>query len=262
MKASVNPEDLRVAISFLRAFRGWNQTQMATAAGMDKSLISLYELGRKVPSRKTVERLARAVGLPFSLFEDVLGMVRMVRVAATDLNVESTTVAEDVAMAVAASVKLALNQVLAEMSREEEEDPFPDSPEEDRAEAEELWGRLRPYPPQDRRLLVGEGREYRSWALVERLCAECGRTAPNDPIQAQEMAELALLAASRTPGNAGWRSRLQGYAWAFLGDARRAAGDSPGAEEAFQRAKDLWNAGASESVAFLDEERFRELQPN
>jgi transcriptional regulator with XRE-family HTH domain len=261
MTRSENREDLRVAISFLRAFRGWNQTEMARAAGMDKSQLSLYELGRKVPSRKTVERLVKAVGLPYSLFEDVLGMVRMVRVAATDLNVASTTVAEDIARAVAASVKLALSQVLAELSREEEEDPFLVSPEDDRAEAEELWGRLQPYSPQDRRLLVGEGREYGSWALVERLCHECGRTAPNDPIEAQEMAELALLVAARTPGNHGWRSRLQGYAWAFLGDARRTAGDASGAEEAFQRARDLWNAGAPESLAFLDEERFRELQP-
>ena len=35
MKVPVNPEDLRVAISFLRAFRGWNQSDMARAAGMD-----------------------------------------------------------------------------------------------------------------------------------------------------------------------------------------------------------------------------------
>jgi hypothetical protein len=191
------------------------------------------------------------VGLPYSLFQDVLGMVRMVRIAATDLNVDSTTVAEDIARAVAASVKLALSQLLAELSHEEEEDPVPDSPEEDRAEAEELWDRLRPHSPQDRRLLVGEGREYGSWALVERLCHECGRTAPNDPIEAQEMAELALMAASRTPGNHGWRSRLQGY-----------AGDQAAAEEAFQRARDLWHAGESEGLAFLEEDRFRELQLN
>jgi transcriptional regulator with XRE-family HTH domain len=262
MRVPVNPEDLRVAISFLRAFRGWNQTDMARAAGMDKSLISLYEQGRKVPSQKTVERLVRAVGLPLSLFEDVLGVVRIARVAATDLNVDSAAVAEDIALAVAASVKLALNEVMAELCREVQEDPFAESPEEARAEAGELWDRLQPHSNQDRRLLVGEGREYGSWALVERLCQECGQTAPNDPIQAQEMAELALLVAARTPGNAGWRSRLQGYAWAFLGDVRRVSGDALGAEEAFQRARDLWQAGAPESIAFLDEDRFRELQPN
>lgn len=262
MKVPVNPEDLRVAICFLRAFRGLNQTDMARAAGMDKSQLSLYEQGRKVPTQKTVERLVRAVGLPFFLFEDVLGVVRIARVAATDLNVDSTAVAQDIAVAVAASLKLALNEALAELSREVEKDPFAEAPEEARAEAEELWGRLRPHSNQDRRLLVGEGREYGSWALVERLCHECGETVPNDPIQAQEMAELALLVAARTPGNDGWRSRLQGYAWAFLGDARRSSGDTPGAEEAFQRARVLWNAGSPENIAFLDENRFRELQPN
>lgn len=262
MKTSENPEDLKVAITFLRAFRGWNQTELAKAAGMDKSLISLYEMGRKVPSRRTVERLVKAAGVPHFLFEDVLRMVRMLRVAAADLNVDCLTVAEDIAQAVAASLKLAISELLAEMDHEDDEDPFPESPELDRAEAEELWGTLQPYSSQDRRLLVKEGREYGNWALVERLCAECDRTAPDDPIEAQEIAELALMVAARVPGNHAWRSRLQGYAWAFLGDVRRTAGDAAGAEVAFQRARDLWDAGAPDSVTFLDESRFRELRPN
>lgn len=265
MKRSVNPEDLKVAISFLRTFRGWNQTELAKASGIDKSLISLYEMGRKVPSRKTVERLVKAAGVPHFLFEDVLRMVRMVRTAAEDLNVDSLKVAEDIALAVAASLKLAIGELLAEMDREDEEedeDGFLDSPELTRAEAEELWDTLQPYSHQDRCFLVKEGREYGNWALVERLCAECDRTAPDDPIEAQEIAELALVVASRVPGNDAWRSRLQGYTWAFLGDARRTAGDAAGAEVALQKARDLWNAGAPESVTFLDESRFRELQPN
>jgi transcriptional regulator with XRE-family HTH domain len=261
MRKTDDPEDLKVAISFLRAFRGWNQTELARAAGIDKSLISLYELGRKRPSHKTVERLLKATGVPNSLFEDVLRMIHMVRVAAADLDVESTTVAEDLAWAVAASLKIALTELLSELDDLDEEVPPHESPERDRAEAEELWSTLQPYSPQDRRLLVKEGREFGSWALVERICQECEEISPNDPIQAQEIAELALIVASRVPGNDGRRSRLQGYAWAFMGDARRTAGDVAGAEEAFQRARHLWHAGVPESFAFLDEDVFLRLQP-
>ena len=261
MKKTDNPEDLRVAISFLRTFRGWNQTQLARAAGIDKSLISLYELGRKKPSPKTVERLVKATEVPEILFEDILRMVHMMRVAAADLDVESTTVAEDLAWAVAVSLKIALTDLLGDEDFMYEMAPAQESPERDRAEAEELWGTLQSHSPMDRRLLVKEGREFRSWALVERICAECEHTSPNDPIQAQEIAELALSVAARVPGSDGWRSRLQGYAWAFMGDARRTAGDIAGAEAAFRRARNLWHAGAPESMAFLDEDLFKRLQP-
>lgn len=261
MKKTEDPEDLKIAIAFLRAFQGWNQTELAKAAGIDKSLISLYELGRKKPSPKTMERLLKATGVPPSLFEDVLRMIHMVRVAAADLDVESTTVAEDLAWAVAVSLKLALIELLGGLDDMDEEEPAQGTPEKDRVEAEELWSTLQPFSPQDRRLLVKEGREFRSWALVERICQECEEVAPNDPVQAQEIAELALVIAERVPGNEAWRSRLQGYAWAFMGDARRTAGDVAGAQEAFQRARRLWHAGVPESFAFLDESVFQRLQP-
>ncbi|HEX6904258.1 MAG TPA: helix-turn-helix domain-containing protein [Thermoanaerobaculia bacterium] len=262
MKKREDPEDLKVAISFLRVFRGWNQTELARAAGMDKSLISLYELGRKKPSPKTVERLLKATGVPSFLFEDVLRMIHMVRVAAADLDVESTTIAEDLAWAVAASLKIALIELLGDLEDLDEKE-LAKEPEKERAEAEELWSTLQPFSPQDRRLLVKEGREFKSWALVERICQECEEVAPNDPIQAQEIAELALMVAALVPGNDRWRSRLQGYAWAFMGDARRTAGDVAGAEEAFQRARHLWHhTDGPESFALLDEDVFLRLQPS
>ncbi len=260
MKKTEDPEDLKVAITFLRAFRGWNQTELARASGIDKSLISLYELGRKKPSPKTVERLLKATGVPSFLFEDVLRMVHVVRSAAADLNVESSAVAEDLAWAVAVSLKIALVELMGDLEDQEEE-LAQETPERERAEAEELWRTLQPFSPQDRRLLVKEGREFRSWALVERICQECEEVAPNDPIQAQEIAELALVVAGRVPGDGGRRSRLEGYAWVFMGDARRTAGDAAGAEEAFQRARHLWHAGTPESFAFLEEDVFQRLQP-
>jgi len=79
-----DPRDLRVAVSFLRALRGWNQKELAAAAGIDKSLISLYELGKQAPSRRTLERLASAAGVPFAVVEQLLAFVVRVRAVATD----------------------------------------------------------------------------------------------------------------------------------------------------------------------------------
>ncbi|HEV2853273.1 MAG TPA: tetratricopeptide repeat protein [Thermoanaerobaculia bacterium] len=80
--------------------------------------------------------------------------------------------------------------------------------------------------------------------MAERLCAESVRAAAHRADRAMELAKLALRVADLAPGSEPWRSRLQGYAWTFVANARRVQGDLPGAEEAFARADRLWKAGA------------------
>src|SRR3982074_3094985 len=60
-----DPEDLRVAVVFLRSLRGWSQTELAHVAGMDKSRVSLYEQGRKIPSPRSLGKLVAAGRPPF-----------------------------------------------------------------------------------------------------------------------------------------------------------------------------------------------------
>jgi hypothetical protein len=55
-----------------------------------------------------------------------------------------------------------------------------------------------------------------------------------------ELAELALSIAERVPGEESWRSRLKGYCWAHIANARRVANDLSGADEALTRAWELW----------------------
>lgn len=73
-----------VTVSFLRKIRGWSQKELAEAAGLHQSLISLYERGLECPTRATLERLGRAAGLPFAMVEEHLALVRRARASLGD----------------------------------------------------------------------------------------------------------------------------------------------------------------------------------
>ena len=111
-------------------------------------------------------------------------------------------------------------------------------------DAAELWANLEDCTTPERRMLVEELEEYWSGDLCARVAAESLRKAPDDPREALELAELAVLIAELLPGEDAGRPRLQGDAWARVAEARRAQGDQAGAEEAFDRARRLWEAAA------------------
>ena len=105
-----------------------------------------------------------------------------------------------------------------------------------------------------------DAREYRSWGLCELICAESVKAAADDAGRAVELAELAVLIADLAPGEETWRWRLQGYAAAHQGNARRVRTDWSGAEEAFGRAVKLWEAGAPGDPGLLSEAQVLSLE--
>ncbi|HSK76449.1 MAG TPA: hypothetical protein VLQ45_08310, partial [Thermoanaerobaculia bacterium] len=112
-----------------------------------------------------------------------------------------------------------------------------------------------------RRLLVEKSLEFRSWALCELICKESTDAAPDSADRALELANLALRVAELLPGDEAFRSRLQGYAWAHVGNARRVRSDLPGADEAFGRVRQLWKAGEpGDPGCLLDEARMLGLE--
>jgi len=76
-----NPEDLAATVALLRAMRGWSKKQLAEASGVDRSQLSRYELSKEVPSDRTLQRLAAAVGLPWRLLEPTTAFIRRLREA-------------------------------------------------------------------------------------------------------------------------------------------------------------------------------------
>jgi transcriptional regulator with XRE-family HTH domain len=76
-----DPADLRLIVLFLRSLRSWTQEELSRASGVDRGLISDYELGKTAPTPKTLLRLTAGVGLPHSLVETLLPIFRAARLA-------------------------------------------------------------------------------------------------------------------------------------------------------------------------------------
>lgn len=79
METQPDPEPvaLRLALVVLRALRGWTQGELAQATGMAPSVLSEYETGKRNPSRKAVERAARAAGVSLPLLDALLPTLRL-----------------------------------------------------------------------------------------------------------------------------------------------------------------------------------------
>jgi transcriptional regulator with XRE-family HTH domain len=74
-----DPADLRLIVMFLRSLRRWTQEELSRASGVDRGLISDYELGNKSPTYKTLARLAAGAGLPYFFVEALLPTFRAAR---------------------------------------------------------------------------------------------------------------------------------------------------------------------------------------
>lgn len=85
------------------------------------------------------------------------------------------------------------------------------------------------------------------------LCLESQRLCLRDPAAAATLADLALKVADRVVGEAPWRSKVRGLAWAHVANALRAQGDLPAAERAFLSADRCWKAGEETQNGLLEE---------
>jgi transcriptional regulator with XRE-family HTH domain len=246
-------------VKLLRVLKDWTQSQLAEAAGIHPASVSLYERGLIAPPLRTRARLAEAAGLPPSVFEQILGVLRyalasMERPAFVQSADEPLPLAIEVAEAVAPAVLAALGElgfesVLRHISQEAGLQP-PCARLADLLESE----------PADRRRLVEGTEAYRSWHLVVLACDESERAAARDAAEAFELADLARFIAERIAGGELWSDRLQGYAWAFIGNALRVAGDLDSADRAFATAWLLWEKGAGTAAGNLDPSRILDLE--
>jgi len=259
MTRGEDPDEVVQAVRFARGARGLTQKQFAEEAGVNRSQLSLYEKGHRAPRRRTRERLVAGAGLSLPQFARLLPVLRSAssRKPPSDSPEDASSLAAEIARGVADAVLVALGDL-----------PFghlaPEVPAQssamDRVTAPGRWARLWAHDPATQRLLVEAMEEYQGWELCEHGCDASVRVAADDPAQALALAELALFIAERALGGELWRQRLQGYCWAFIGNARRVGSDHRVAEQAFAEAHKLWEAGAAADPCVLDASRVLDLE--
>ncbi|MEO6193889.1 MAG: helix-turn-helix domain-containing protein [Thermoanaerobaculia bacterium] len=252
------PPALGASLRFLRFAYGWTEEELGRALGIKPVLISRYERGSKTLSRARLEELLTVMGVPPESIEGALytlGVGPAFEGPGSPVDPtpeERRKIHQAAAVAGQGSAEAIRSQLTANIRQIRTS--------QDRGQAGELWQTLQELPPRQRLVVVEKEKKYRNWALAERICAESARAAAHRADRAMELSALALRVAELDPGGEVWCSRLQGYAWAFVGNARRVHGDLPGAEEAFLRSDRLWEAGAAADPGLLDASRPLDLK--
>ncbi|HXU32849.1 MAG TPA: helix-turn-helix transcriptional regulator [Thermoanaerobaculia bacterium] len=240
--------------------RGWTQRRLEREAGLPVSRVSKLERGTYALDRPTLENLVAALGLPAASIGRTIAALEQApgaRGASQGLEIltplEGQRVEELASELARTAASIARRAMSAELVRRRVR--------REREEAGRLWAHLRRQQPAElQRDLVSAVERYQTWAMSERLCAESVLAAADDAERALHLAGLALLAAERSPGKEEHRLRREGYAWGFLGNARRVAGDLPEAEKGFLRAEELWDAGEASPAEPLDGSRLLDLK--
>lgn len=249
-----------VALSALRIAHGWPQGELGAALGPRGGALCDIEKGRRPISRQRLVELAaplgagpEAVDLTLFWLDALYGEVPAAAGSPVEVpEGERRLVRQAGATAAQAAfgetvARLARARQLARARRERERAP-------------ESLARLLRCDPSRQRLLVERTEEYRSFALCERVCEESVHAAPKSAARAVALADLALSIAEHAQEGEAWRARIQGYAWAFVGNARRVAEDLRGAGEAFERSRALWEEGAEADPGILDASRVLDLE--
>lgn len=252
------PSSLSVILRFFRWASGWSGDDLARALGIRPALISAYETGGKALSRERLEQLLVPLGIPPAAIDGALYSLDLTFLPESPGSPVDPKPAELRLIHEASAV--AGRKALTETRRRMTEKVRRERAAQARRRAGALWKDLQGMPPRQRRREVEAERKYWTWALAERLCAESVRAAAHRADGALDLAGLALRVAERAPGSEAWCSRLQGYAWAFVGNARRVQGDLPGAEAAFVRSDRLWGAGEGADPGVLDASRVLDLK--
>ena len=252
MRREELPDELGLIFILFRSIHNWTQGELAEAMGTAPSVISEYENGTRRPSRRAIVRAAKAASVPVERIDQILPALRSLReIMRAHRHSHSVDPYEEAAEKLSRGLEPLAHAAVKSIRPEPAVRRAPPRVE-DREQARGLWERLERHEAETRRLLVEEGQEYRNWALCELLC---DKSLEEMADRALELAELAVFIAERIPGEDAWRSRVQGYAWAHVGNARRRRSDLRGAEEAFSRFRQLWRTTGEVNRALLDEMR-------
>ncbi len=204
-------EDVALAIILLRYLVAphLSQAELSRLSGVDKGLISDYELGLKRPGPRNRRRLAAAVGVEVSFFDQLIpacGSIRLAFEGATGQRRAGAPAEAGTAPGLDEKILGAVREGMAPFLlplRQRERGLL--SQARDRAWAEEKWSKLAALSAEDQsssvEVLLGD---ERSWALAERLCL-AAESAAGRASEAVRLEGLARRLAEHVSGPEGWR---------------------------------------------------------
>ncbi|HEY4595199.1 MAG TPA: helix-turn-helix transcriptional regulator [Thermoanaerobaculia bacterium] len=198
--ADKNDPESRLALVLLRESRLWYQADLARAADISPSQLSVYERGRRATPREVLERAAEAVRFPVYLLDPLLSAIHSFRAAARGRLRPDRAFAAALAAEMIAFSQEAVDHVLVPLAGPCKPEPV---------DVEELWAHLEGCTAAERRMLVEDLEEYWNGKLCARVATESLRKVADDP-EALELAELALLIADHLPEEDAERRSLQG----------------------------------------------------
>ena len=249
-------------VSILTHWHGRSQKQIAAAAGIRPKRVSEL-LGGEGIEDDVLERLLAATGARPAEISIVTTCLESLAFLEKDqgLTAEERAEVEQGVQALARVNRRALTEAVLRSRTGPALDryPEPEDREPARWHARMLLELLRKLPGDEQWALVKVGREYRSWALVERLCEESVVQASRDLRRAAFLARLARAAARRVLGPKVWIRRVRAFAAAHSANVLRVSGRLKAADALFQRSKRLWTAG-SDPNSVLDPGRLLDLE--
>lgn len=259
-----------VLARWLRAIPACSQEELAERSGVDASAICRHETGKVVAKRRTLEKLAAGLRLPFALVESTLRPLARTVVALLSGRGPWRKIPEqdqpaELAGRHAALLQASLTAFLVERGLPAAEParavPLWRRPALPEA-IEELFRELAALPEDERLSAVDTNPAFQAWGLCPRLCDESERAAAEDPEAALTWVELALRVAELVPGPAEWRGRFCGYCGVFRSNALRVqADDLDATQEDFDRAFKRWQEGEpADPEGLLPEWRLLDLE--
>ena len=253
---------LFVSILRLRYAEGsWKRA--AELAGLSTRTLRRYEKGEVTPPPKTLAHLACLVEVSDTMLDRLQGELNAHRLAkAAGLAGEPTSPRPFAAEVVAAAQQAAAEAdslLVLEPAPEPWEETGRPRPE-DRARAAELWRRFLSQDRDRRYRLVRESAAFRLWSFAERLALESRTAAADSPVDALDLARLALEVARGVRGTPSWRARVEADALASVGNACRVGNEAGQARAAFSQARKLQAAFSPSDPPLLDESALPALE--
>lgn len=182
-----------IVVRLFLALGGLTQARLAEASGVDQSLISFFQRGKRVPNPETLARLAQAAGWSLPLIEQLAAAAIRFRDNPETLSLDSPAAAIGRQVAILAEAALFDLRLLLPGPRSVR---VPREPSADDAIAEDLWARLAGLDARQRRVLVDFSPAFGQPSLALRLEQESERLAAKQPADAAKLGRLAQHVAS------------------------------------------------------------------